>query len=76
MIGELFSGPERKPIGYILSNSKSLIYLVSVCSTKLLSSLFPKRNKINSRTGMVSTYMGDSGSYDPVLNQPAVEVLK
>jgi hypothetical protein len=29
MIGELFSGPERKPIGYILSNSKPLIYLVS-----------------------------------------------
>jgi hypothetical protein len=24
MIGELFSDPERKPIGYILSNSKYL----------------------------------------------------
>jgi hypothetical protein len=29
MIGELFSGSERKPIGYILSNTKPLIYLVS-----------------------------------------------
>ena len=31
MIGELFSGRERKPIGYILSNSKSLIYIATGC---------------------------------------------
>ena len=30
MIGELFSGRERKPIGYILSNSKPWIYLVKI----------------------------------------------
>jgi hypothetical protein len=36
MIGELFSGPEHKPIGYILSNSKSLIYLVKIERTLVI----------------------------------------
>jgi hypothetical protein len=36
MIGELYSGPERKPIGYTLSNSKSWIYLVKIERTLVI----------------------------------------
>jgi hypothetical protein len=36
MIGELFSGPERKPIGYILFNSIPLIYLVKIERTLVI----------------------------------------
>ena len=36
MIGELFLGPECKPIGYILSKAKPLIYLVKIEQTLVI----------------------------------------
>jgi hypothetical protein len=46
MISELFSRRERKPIGYILSNSKSLIYLVGSILKSSQTQMF---NKVTTR---------------------------